>query len=92
MGKEPQKLKKAMVYYEKVLRDCEIVGCGCQADFLHPDMDEVLELIDPEILSAPFGSASPFLPILKGALSSTLAAEAASQPLPHHVSLVPKAR
>jgi arsenite methyltransferase len=66
MGKEPQKLNKSMVYYEKVLRDCEIVGCGCQTEFLHPDMEEVLDLIDPEILSAPFGSDSPLPPDLEG--------------------------
>ena len=61
MEKEPQKHKKSMVYYEKVLCDCEIVGCGCQTEFLHPEMDAVLDLVDPEILSAPFG-ATPLLP------------------------------
>jgi arsenite methyltransferase len=66
MGKEPQKLKNSMMYYEKVLCDCETVGCGCHSDFLHPDMEEVLELIDPEILSSPFGSASPLPPNLEG--------------------------
>ncbi len=66
MGKEPQKHKKSMVYYEKVLCDCEIVGCGCQTEFLHPEMDAVLDLVDPEILSAPFGSDSPLPPDLEG--------------------------
>ena len=66
MGKEPQKLKKSMVYYEKVLCDCEIVGCGCQTEFLHPEMEAVLDLIDPEILSASFGSDSPLPPDLEG--------------------------
>lgn len=66
MGKEPQKQKNSTMYYEKVLRDCEIIGCGCQADFLHPAMEEVLELIDPEILSSPFGSASPVPPNIEG--------------------------
>lgn len=66
MAKEPQKLKKSTLYYERVLRDCEIVGCGCRSEFLHPDMEEVLDLIDPEILSAPFGSASPLPPDLGG--------------------------
>lgn len=66
MGKEPQKLKKSMEYYENVLRESTVVGCGCQTDFLHPEMRDVLNIIDPEVLSAPFGSASPLPPDIDG--------------------------
>jgi arsenite methyltransferase len=66
MGKEPQKQRKSKLYYEKVLCACEIVDCGCQTEYLHPGMEKILELIDPEVLSAPFGSASPLPPDLEG--------------------------
>ncbi len=66
MAKEPQKLKKCIEYYENVLRDSDVIGCGCQTEYLHPDMKDVLNLVDPEVLSAPFGSASPLPPDLGG--------------------------
>lgn len=66
MKKEQAKLKKAATHYENVLHDDEYVGCGCQAEHLHPEMQEALKLIDPEILSAPFGSASPLPPDIDG--------------------------
>jgi arsenite methyltransferase len=61
MGKEPQKQRKSKLYYEKVL-----CGCGCQCEYLHPELENVLDLIDPEIHTAPFGSASPLPPDLEG--------------------------
>jgi arsenite methyltransferase len=66
MGKAPRKQNKSMIYYEKILRDCAIVGCGCQCEYLHPELENVLDLIDPEIRTAPFGSASPLPPYLEG--------------------------
>lgn len=66
MGKAPRKQNKSMIYYEKILRDCDIVGCGCQCEYLHPELEKVLDLIDPEICAAPFGSASPLPPNLEG--------------------------
>ncbi len=66
MGKAPHKQNKSMIYYEKILRDCDIVGCGCQCEYLHPELENVLDQIDPEIRTAPFGSASPLPPNLEG--------------------------
>ncbi len=66
MGTAPRKQNKSISYYEKILRDCDIVGCGCQSEHLHPDLEVVLDMIDPEIRTASYGNASPLPPNLDG--------------------------
>jgi ubiquinone/menaquinone biosynthesis C-methylase UbiE len=63
MKNDLEKLKK---YYEKVFQDGDSIGCACNANHMHPKMDEALGILDPEIVSCPSGSYSPLPPDLEG--------------------------
>lgn len=49
-------------YYDKIFKGGDEIGCGCEIPHLHPEMDNVLEKVDPEL----FGSVSPLPPDLDG--------------------------
>jgi arsenite methyltransferase len=53
-------------HYVKVFKDRNDVGCGCAAEHLHPDMEDALKGIAPELLNASNGSCSPLPPDLQG--------------------------
>jgi len=59
-------INELKAYYGKVFADRITVGCGCSAVHLHPDMENALKEIAPELLDAPQGSCSPLPPDLEG--------------------------
>lgn len=66
MGKKKRNPGNFVKHYEKCFRDGETVGCCCEIPHLHPAMAEALTTINPEVLQAPYGAASPLPPDLEG--------------------------
>jgi arsenite methyltransferase len=54
------------LHYGKVFKDRKDVGCGCAGEHLHPDMEDALKGIAPELLDAANGCCSPLPPDLEG--------------------------
>jgi arsenite methyltransferase len=57
--------KELEMHYGKVFKDRNDVGCGCTAVHLHPDMEDALRGIAPELLGTSNGSCSPLPPDLE---------------------------
>ena len=58
--------KELEMHYGKVFKDRNDVGCGCIAERLHPDMEDALKGIAPELLDTSNGSCSPLPADLEG--------------------------
>jgi ubiquinone/menaquinone biosynthesis C-methylase UbiE len=53
-------------YYGKIFAKRNSVGCGCNVEHLHPDMEDTLKDFAPELLDTPHGSCSPLPQNLEG--------------------------
>ncbi len=54
------------MHYGKVFKNRNDVGCGCITEHLHPEMEDALKGLAPELLDASKGSCSPLPPDLEG--------------------------